>query len=258
MLPPNAYMQSNAGANRSLKVALIALAVCIVGGMLFSLLTDLLYSNAADYTRGLKLFSWFFSQLLNGLDLLLSAVVMVMFLIWHHRGAYNLAVIHRPLTFAPGEAVTAWLIPLFNLYFPLLRLEEVIRHYAQMAESEEDLPALGRRLRIWFVLFWVSNILGIYALIETEGNFQEASPLALISDLLRAVPIFLFLPILARMHPWEESTYAMWRQEDAARRAAMRKPYIQKPIDMEAGRAEWYREEKDAQRLMRDTDPFGE
>jgi Domain of unknown function (DUF4328) len=265
MLSPNAYMESNAGLSRWLRISLIALVVCIFGGMLFSILTDFIYSNAHEYTRGIKLLAWFFSQALNGLDFLLSAVVAALFLMWLHRSAYNLAVGGRDMTYTPGRIIGVWFIPFVNLFAPLPIFQELVTHYADIAQQEQvgqglaDAEALHRRLRAWFVLFWVGTILGMIAAVRFNGNFQEASLFSVISDTVRAVPIFLFLPILKALQPLEAVAFNAWQRDDAARREARRKPYIQQPMpNVEGGRAEWYREEADAKRFMGDTDPFAD
>lgn len=265
MLSPNAYMESNAGLSRWLRISLVALAVCILGGMLFSVLTDFIYSNAHEYTRGIKLLSWFLSQALNGLDLLLSAVVTALFLMWFHRSAYNLAVLGRDMSFTPGRALGGWFIPVVNLFAPLQIFQELVTHYADIAQQEQvgeglaDAQALHRRLRVWFVLFWVGAILGLIAAVRFSGNFQEASLFSVISDVLRTIPIFFFLPVLKALQPLEAVAFNAWQRDDAARREARRKPYIQQPMpNVEGGRAEWYREEADAKRFMGDTDPFAD
>lgn len=262
---PNAYMESNAGPGRWLRISLVALAVCILGGVFFAILTDFLYSNAHEYNRGLKLLSWFFSQALNGLDFLLSAVVTALFLMWFHRSAYNLSVLGRDMTFTPGRALGAWFIPVVNLFAPLQIFQELVTHYADIAQQEQvgeglaDAQALHRRLRAWFVLFWVGTIMGMITAVRYSGNFQEASLFAVISDLVRTIPIFLFLPILKALPPMEAVAFKAWQRDDAARREARRKPYIQQPMpNVEGGRAEWYREEADAKRFMGDTDPFAD
>lgn len=260
-----AYMETNAGLARLLKIALLVMALASLAMAAVSGLTYVFHLPGVSVEYRVIGTLWDLSQAVSIANMILGSVLIVIFLLWFFRSYYNLAVLEKPLRFEAGWAVGAWLMPIINFYRPLVIFRELIAYYCEIAlafpqyqgTGSANAPRLHRQVTIWFVAFWISlllSVLGYYF-----GTFHNAPmhPVTVTAHAFRILPLLLFFPILSRLQVLEGVAFAAWTSQDHARREIQVAESRQRP-EQRGKSATWYREEAEAKDLLRDVDPFGD
>ena len=151
---------------------------------------------------------------LQALALLASAVVVI---VWMHRVASNLRMLHRGTTWGPGWAIGGWFAPPILFVIPFLAFREMWK------ASDPDVPVGGEwRSRpvspvvtAWFVVFGlVQAALQVAQIDETLGGFGAGEDVlaeqlvdgmtlptvAAVSDVVAAVLFIVMATQLTRRH----------------------------------------------------------
>lgn len=120
------------------------------------------------------------------LEILISLVTVVFFLIWLHRSFANLSPLKaRNLEFSPGWAVGWWFVPFANLVKPYQAVTELWRE--SDPDFDEDLGFLSSSVGnpayfgLWWACWIISNVLGRITFRLGESTDPEMAKLFSIS-----------------------------------------------------------------------------
>lgn len=145
-------------------------------------------------------------QIVNGINLIIYVVTVVLFIRWFRRAYYNLRELGVNTKYGDNMAVAAWFIPFLNFIRPF----EIMKEIWQNTQSEtigKDHIEKTPLLVIWWVLWLICGILGQISFrynATTIEEFIRLNKLNIFSDAITLITIIIIMTLIYRLRRMED------------------------------------------------------